>query len=194
VFYDPLQDIYGVGPHLRERFGQPYPITLNCRNTVSICDFFRATLPDQLQDLEPVPEALQGQKPRVIAYKDPDDERRRMETLIGELMGDHGLKPQQIMLLSPYTRPKTCLADVEGLCGCKLVDYEKRYSTRGGRTLFYETVMSFKGLDAAVVILHDVKPGDFATDPKMLYVAFSRARVALFVFKDRQIKLPSEAA
>ena len=106
VLYDPLQDVYRVGEELSARYGAPYPLTTNCRNTRSICTFLRETLPRGLAHLRPGDHATEGLPPKVQTYRTPEDQRAAITRLVHFLVNEHGLRPRQIQLLSPYRRER----------------------------------------------------------------------------------------
>ncbi len=192
VLYDPFQDIYGVGAKLPARFGRPFPVTTNCRNTKAICRFLRGTNPTALRTMEPSEFALEGLEPTVITYRTDQDQLQELEKLVRRLIDEHDLLPSQIALLSPFRRENTCLATVDRLAGLRLVDCGRRYSVTDRHCVYYETIKSFKGLEAPCVIVHDlgvkIDPDNLAS----LYVAFSRGRFALYVLRQPGVALPHE--
>lgn len=193
VFFDPYQDIYGVGNELPDRFGRPFTVTTNCRNTKSLCMFVRDTDRARLKDMEPSEFALEGNEPTIIDYNRPADQIDLLGRLIKQLVRDHELKPSQIILLSPHRRENSTLAAVEAIEGYRLVDAARRYSTKSNQVLFYETFMSFKGLEAPCVIVFDLSRDSGPVDPTDLYVAFSRPRHGLFVLRQGGCALPHES-
>lgn len=192
VFYDPYQDIYGVGSDLPDRFGDPFRVTRNCRNTKSLCAFVRDTDRDRLRDMEPSDFALTGLAPTIYEYQSAIDQIARLETLVRKLVKDHELKPSQIILLSPHRRENSSLADVEAIAGYRLVDASRRYTTKSTDVLFYETFMSFKGLEAPCVVVFDLHTNSSLAEVTDLYVAFSRPRHGLFILKQRGFALPQQ--
>lgn len=192
VFYDPFQDIYGVGTKLPARFGKPFRVTTNCRNTQAICRFLRGTNPTALQTMEPSEFALEGLKPKVITYRTEQEQQQGLEKLIRLLIDEHDLLPAQIALLSPFRREHTCLATIDRLAGLKLVECGRRYAVTDRNCVYYDTIKSFKGLEAPCVIVHDlgvrIDPDNLAS----LYVAFSRGRFGLYVFRQAGAVLPHE--
>ena len=192
VFYDPLQELYERGEVLRQRFGAPYPVTTNCRNSVAICDLVRRTLPVELAELRVPAAAMPGAAPRILRYEDDQDQRHQLARTVEFLISEHGLRPRQIILLAPFQKARTCLANETKLCGRNLVEWRRLTDVSDPNVLPYSTIHSFKGLDADVVILHDVKDNEWSADPTKLYVAFSRARFGLFVLSKRGVLLPKE--
>lgn len=193
VFFDPYQDIYGVGNQLPERFGRPFKVTTNCRNTKTLCSFIRGIDHERLGDLEPSPFALDGSAPTIIDYKEPREQIEQLGQLVKQLVHDHDLRPSQIILLSPYRRENSTLADVESIGGYRIVDASRRYTTQSQHVLFYETFMSFKGLEAPCAIVFDLHRDIRSSDATDLYVAFSRPRHGLFVLRQVGCRLPHDS-
>lgn len=192
VLFDPFQDIYGVGAKLPERFGKPFPVTTNCRNTKAICRFLRGTNPAALRTMEPSEFALEGLEPTVVTYRTAEDQLRELEKIVRRLIDDHDLLPSQIALLSPFRREHTCLASIERLAGCRLVDCGRRYSVADKNCVYYETIKSFKGLEAPCVIVHDLGVKIDSDNVASLYVAFSRGRFGLYILRQAGAQLPHE--
>ncbi|MEI8083977.1 MAG: PhoH family protein, partial [Actinomycetes bacterium] len=116
IFYDPLQELYERGDVLRQRFGAPYPVTMNCRNSVAICDLVQRTLPAELAELRVPAAAMPGAAPRIQRYVDDQEQRHQLARIVEFLIGEHGLRPRQIVLLAPFQKAKTCLANETKLC------------------------------------------------------------------------------
>ncbi len=144
-----------------------------------------------LADMEVAQFAPEGVEPRVQTYADPAEQVPLIERLVKDLVDDHGLRPRQIVLLSPFAKANTCLAAATHVAGLQLVDYAKRYTDVRPRVLFHETIASFKGCEADVVILHDVHGTGRNVGLEDLYVACSRARAGLFVFHGNQFAWPA---
>jgi hypothetical protein len=159
-FFDPMQDIYRVGNNLKARLGEPFPLTINWRNTKSICEFVRNLDSSRLGELTPAEAALIGVPPEFHLYHDRQEELRLPEQLLADLLNKEELLPAQILLLSPYRRENTCLAGCSRVAGLRLVDYGLRHTVHDEtRVLLYETIPSFKGCEAECVLLHDVEGG-----------------------------------
>ena len=192
VLYDPLQDIYHAGQRLAERFGAPYPVRTNCRNSLEIATAVRATRPRELSELLCPPITQPGIPVEVITYRDEREQLGYIGRLVTRLIDEHGLKPRQIALLSPFQRPRTCLASVQEIGRYRLAEFDRHDEVSARDVLFFETVFSFKGLDSDAVILHDLRQDGWGSKPEDLYVAFSRARFGLFVLRQAGLRLPPE--
>jgi hypothetical protein len=190
VFYDPLQDVRGLGTDLSKAFGEPLRNYTNCRNTRHIADFVRG-MDSLFAEMEVAKFAPAGVEPVIKTYVKPGDQCPVIEDLVLALLQKHDLQPRQLLLLSPYAKPNTCLGDRSQLAGLPLVDYAQRYREPRARVLFHDTIAGFKGCEADVIILHDVHGNGPNVGLEDLYVACSRARAGLFVFRQDDFGWPS---
>lgn len=176
------QDIYGVGTKLPARFGKPFRVTTNGQNTQANRRFLRDTNPTALQTMEPSEFALEGLEPKVITYRTEQEQQQGLEKLIRRLIDEHDLLPAQIALLSPFRREHICLSTIDRLAGLKLVECGRRYAVKDRNCVYYDTIKSFKGLEAPCVIVHDLGVRFDPDNLASLYVAFSCGRFGLYVF------------
>jgi hypothetical protein len=137
--------------------------------------------------------ATEGVKPVIKTYTNPTDQCPLIEDLVLCLLQKHDVQPRQIVLLSPYGKSKTCLGDRSQLAGLPLVDYALRHREYRPRVLFHDTISSFKGCEADVVILHDVHGQGKNLSLEDLYVACSRPRAGLFLFRGTDFQWPAAA-
>jgi len=173
VFADAEQDLYGRGGELPEM--PEFVLTVNFRNTRAIArDVARL---GQMQT-KPGPRCPEGQPPMVREQGAPGRTRREIERVVGELLAKGGLRPDQVVILTPHTRGNSVLAGCEELAGVALADDPR---DRAGR-LLHTTIGRFKGLESDVVLLVDVVADDPRADRRARYVAASRARHRLFVW------------
>ncbi|MEB3102052.1 hypothetical protein [Ferviditalea candida] len=111
-----------------------------------------------------------------VPWKDTTEEKRMIEKEIGRLVSQ-GLSADRILILSPNRREKNCLGEAGRLKEWPLVDF-----TSGERGVKFATIRSFKGLEADVVFLIDVRDNTPVCSPADIYVGASRARYLLYVF------------
>ena len=200
AFHDSSQLLYeGRSPaYLKEKLGTPLLLTRNLRNTRQIARFlqrfgFHQDAHDYLPD-----ESRSGPEPVVRAYASGPQEGRAQRALLDEiltgLLSNEELAPRDIVLLSPYSRPNTCLAAVDDLCGMRIVR-AKEYPRDADPDQFirFETLHSFKGAESAAVILHDVRASERSSSvrPEALYTACSRATHALFILHRDDFTMPA---
>ncbi|MSR42254.1 MAG: hypothetical protein EXS10_10215 [Phycisphaerales bacterium] len=188
AFRDSAQGIYDHEDpaHLRRRFGEPFLLTRNLRNSRNIASFLdRFGLTQTSEDALPH-ESREGRVPRVEQYPTGDEGTRKqlqlLDQFLTELLSSEDVRPRDIVLLSPFRRERTCLAGLKSLCGMELMRASEYPLDRDpDEFLRYETLHTFKGAESAVVILHDVQGTGVNVSPRALYTACSRATNALYV-------------
>ncbi len=144
----------------------------NLRNARSIALFnSRCLIRDGIQEKDlPVPlESLDGRTVSIFEEFDVATRRQKISELVQQLIGNEGVNPSDIAILSPYKEGNANNAFPK-------VDGRIRRST----------IRSFKGLEADYVILTDCAPQDTKTTDNVqsfedFYVAASRAKFALYI-------------
>jgi len=174
VFYDASQDIFGRCGDLDEKAAR-FRLRFNFRNTRAITEVVR-----QLGnvDMEPHPLCPEGLAPTVHQQASANRARRQIDDLIKRMVQREGVKPDQIVILTPHSRAHSCLAGVDQLAGIPLASEPAK---REGKVL-HTTIGAFKGLEADVLILADADPRDERCSLNARYVAASRACQVLHVF------------
>ena len=123
------------------------------------------------------------------SWKTPEEERKKIGDEIGRLVSQ-GLQPRRILILSPHRQENSSLAGLGKIKEWPLVRYSDAVGVSGkslekvnstGNAVRFETIRSFKGLEADVVFLIGVCAGEHCTRPDV-YVGGSRARFLLYVF------------
>lgn len=175
LFADPKQAVFGRPSALPN--WPDYRLTRNLRNARCIAEVVA-----QLGDGAPLPSerSPEGEPPVVYALGAPGRMRKQLEQLLEQLRDRQGILPQQVALLSPHRRANSSLAGVEQLAGLPLVDRPEDAHTGW----LHVTIGGYKGLEADVIILLDVRKDDERCDRAARYVAASRARHRLYVFAD----------
>lgn len=183
VFCDPAQNIYnkdfeeGMQILLSEK-PVKLNLTTNCRNTQQIGR--SNTLISGLRQEAPV---IQGEEVILHSYSSEDDFRDRLKHRVKELIKG-GVKPGEIVILSPHTLVKSALKDdkffhsicpFQQIAGCK-------YTALRDDSLKFCTVHSFKGLDAKVVILIEIEHFEDEKSRELNYIGISRARSLLDIY------------
>jgi hypothetical protein len=188
-FHDPNQAIYHRSnpSEIERRYGRPLVLRENLRNSVSITDFLRSLDPSRLDGIEAPPSVREGQ-PVVVAEFAPDDaegQRAAIVRILRHLVTNEAVRPEDIVLLSPFRRDRGCLAGVEALCGIPVVTLaDSLAGDRYGAYCFrWETLHRFKGLEAPAVILHDVRGSAENVSYEAILTACSRAQHALYILR-----------
>jgi superfamily I DNA/RNA helicase len=182
VFYDPPQAIFGRRPAVPE----VYPVLRlrrNLRNARPIAEALASLAGGELWPDERGPEGA----PVQVHEAGPESERAgRVEAVVRELLRAEGLRPDQIVLLTPHRFEHGSLAGREELAGVPL---GRDPAAREGK-LLHATISGFKGLESDCVILLDLDPADPRCDRNARYVGASRARHLLHVFWPESSKEP----
>ncbi|MFM7051199.1 MAG: NERD domain-containing protein [Planctomycetota bacterium] len=196
-FHDPNQAIYQRADpvEIERRFGPPLLLRENLRNSVSITAFLRALDPARLDGIEAPPSAREGQTV-VVAEFAPDDhagQRDAIGRIVKHLVDGEGVRMEDIVLLSPFRRDRGCLAAVDLVRGIPLVPFADALDRDESDPpcLRWETLHRYKGLEAPVVILHDVRGGAENVSYEAILTACSRAQHALYVLRSTDYSGPA---
>jgi hypothetical protein len=188
-FQDPNQRLYASTPReeIVGRLGQPLVLRENLRNSHSITEFLRALDPARLDGLHAPPSARTGQE--VVVWEYPHAEPARqiaaIERIVRHLHIGEDVRLEDIAILSPFRLDRTALAGVDAIAGVPVRPLEAavRRGAEEGPCLRWETLHRFKGLEAPVVILHDVAGSGANVAYEALLTACSRAQHALYVLR-----------
>ena len=176
VFYDDNQRLYSQAS-IPAWFGEPYELTVNCRNTERIGKLVKGLY----QGGEMTLSSVQGREVVYGTYGDdgPSQAVPRLNDMLRNLR-KAGARPEDIVVLGPRR---------DGPIWQRR-DYEEwRLYSRSEQdgNVFYDTIHSFKGQDSRVVILVELELAGkaVADDPakfdELLYVGCSRATTQLVV-------------
>ena len=182
VFTDPGQNIYHG--NLNEELDLNLNLTLeeNCRSTREIRSFAASILQ---RDEDSASFVVQGQPVATEAFEQREDQYEQLLAIVKELKQDEKLRSKDLLLLSPYTYDNMLLADHDHrLGGYKVAPYDP-LTPPDEQTLYYESLQAFKGMEAPVVILFDVRVNSSANTRENMYVATSRARHVLYVLHEK---------
>ncbi len=155
-------------------------------------DIFATRLSDNLRNTEKIHELLEmlnpigykgkakisgGKKIEFIKCSKLTDQRKGLENIITELLRE-GIKPEQIVILSPYSMSRSSLAGRKKIAGYNIIsDHALQDSA-----IRYQTIQRFKGLEADVVLMIDIQYNNPYLSTPLLYVGCSRAKYLLYIF------------
>jgi hypothetical protein len=176
VFFDPNQEIFGGGP-AKGLEVSPAKLRWNCRNTGHIARFAHAVIGSEAELRPGAPEGVAVELSDVRGDGEAVDEVRRH---LHRLLGEEGLRPDQIVVLSTRGRDRSALANAGRLGNVRLCPID---AEPGPGQVRFGSLHQFKGLEADAVILVDVRPGEPNSSPRHVYVASSRARHLLIVIQ-----------
>jgi superfamily I DNA and RNA helicase len=173
VFADENQAIYVDGWESPFE-GEPFPLDLNCRNTLPIAEKVAAVIGAEPQSL-----GADGMPPQFIVAEGQDQILVVLNKAVAGMLEDEGVKPEQITILSDHR----ALADeLQGsvLGGASVGDLRSQ-------GLVAETIHRFKGLENDVVI---VALDEVETDQQraLAYIGMSRAKGLLVVVGSSSVK------
>jgi len=177
VFADPNQNLFQGGLDvLRKRYDiSRHKLTYNLRNADTINAWLAPfTGGDVIRS-----RLTNGVPVTILPYRSQEEERRILEREIGRLVSQ-GLPLNRILILSPYRKENSCLSQASRLKDWLIIDF---LSNEHG--IRFTTIRKFKGLEAAVVFLIDVKDSKACT-PADVYVGASRAQYMLYVLHHEQ--------
>ena len=178
-FYDHGQTIYQENwqpPFITE----PMLLEANLRNTQAIAKYANTLIGQQenyaaQSALSIIPE---GEAPTYMASLSFDEMANQLKELLHELIHVQCVKPEQIVVLSPFKHTNEASKWVSGL---------KNYQLNTNMVQPIEgqirigTIQGFKGLESDVVILAGIT-SNAAKNKQILYVGTTRARSLLYLF------------
>lgn len=184
IFFDPLQNIFNeeIQEQVMRRLSDAQPafddLFENCRNTreVSVQTSIVSGLDMALEGAPDGPEAT-------LTYFGAEKCIVALERDVGQLVDDH-VRPEDIVILSPFKLANSCLRDVKVLAGIRVTDV----TTPQPGSLLFSTMHSFKGLERKVVLAVDM---DTIGDPecaKLHYAGLSRATTLLKLYLPESAK------
>lgn len=184
IFYDERQNIF-QGEMRFPVVAEPLVLYENCRNTRNISEV-AARIGDVDEEYYHAEKNPVGEKVHFKAYRNSDNQPEMIERIVESLL-KKGIFPGQMVILSPHTRERSCLAGIDEVAGCSLRPYDPEVVPD---SISFSTVKSFKGLEADVIIFCDMDgkfPIHHAEDQ---YVAVSRAKHVLYVLHQKDWKPP----
>lgn len=191
IFADKNQDLYDRYEQMPEL---PTRLHLhhNLRNARQIADFSRSMLPVAEQNSDILP--MTGAGVTVTPAADtPEKRAQHVQAIIKSLLeNDKNVSPRDIVVLSPWrtSHPRCSLNLVPGLAAAPSDETPLQAAARRAACrradathIFSSTIKSFKGQEAAYIIVTDVigLGESRGFDIKEFYTACTRARFGLFI-------------
>ncbi|WP_133966247.1 nuclease-related domain-containing DEAD/DEAH box helicase [Eubacterium limosum] len=153
-----------------------FKLTINCRNTKQICEeiqtITKSETPSELWN------KVDGLPVNYFVCRDTQESCNKLREIL-DLLKENHISNNMITILSPKKRENSI---VEMLNNKNI----KNYSLDTDKFISFSTVQGFKGLESSVIILTDIET---YTPCQLMYVAFSRARSALYILETEQAEI-----
>jgi hypothetical protein len=175
VFYDPLQNIYRPKlPPWIENAECRLVLKRNCRNTVQIA---RTSSRCIGRDFVANDASIKGTRPTLYNCSSDTAARETVDRIVRLRSAELGLKAHEIALLTMQTTDESVLSGTK-----KIAAFAISNEFELGAVCF-TTVRKFKGLEAKLVVIVDVRLDQFKEDEwkTRMYVGASRAMHELHV-------------
>lgn len=177
VFFDSNQNIYHRQANLTRLLpGEPFSLTMNCRNTQAIHEAVRKfhSHPEQLTSRAPA-----GRPPELFYFSTEQAQEDLVRSALHRLVIDEHIDTQQITLLTTRAPEKTAFRPGRKLGNFVLVEWGDRNWRK--TDIRVSGVHRFKGLENRVIVLTGLEDNDPSWLNPLLYVACSRARTHLVI-------------
>ena len=172
AFADPVQRLWDWAPtNPPVQFQTKYSLRRNCRNSRWIC---RTSVSIAQTEASSFRRSPLGDRPAISNVSSLSAMKGIVLRIVEDLVMKHDVKPNNIVLIGPYSQENGSLSDVTEIAGVPLTCVFKRWHE--GKAILVTTAKSFKGLEADVVIAYDLTSFSDAFTRVDLYVACTRAR------------------
>lgn len=171
VFYDDNQRLYDRGGRAMAKIPtSPVHLVRNFRNTRSIHNAAKKWYAGRTtRAIGP-----EGTPVHWVPTDEGQDLTASVEEVIGDLVTMHGLRPEDIAVLTPKQPRGHSILSNDRVAGFDVTDANSREVGR----LIFDSVRRFKGLESPAIVLIDA---DEIIDTEMAYVGLSRASVYLAI-------------
>lgn len=190
ILYDPNQNIFntqfesGLKTIVDYRPAK-FKLKVNCRNTRNIGHMNRNLTGIDTEKYG----KLNGEKVVTEYYSDNQDAKLKIRELIKKIKKQR-IDMSDVMILSTHRFSKSVIYDerlFESICKFQVMTSANNHLLLP-ESLKYCTIHSFKGLEAKVIILVDIKPPENEDEKALLYTGISRANTLLYLFFDEKYK------
>lgn len=175
IFFDSNQRIYSRPLKLPVEIAS-IALDVNCRSTDQIHEH---VVRYHKGDSKPWAQGLDGPAPEFIPVG-PAGLKDELRKLFARLFNQEGLPPDKVVILTPFGKSRSALAD-----GTEIGNFRLTWDNRPrANHVRVSTIHSFKGLESPVVILAELDLYGPSGRDELLYVGLSRAMTQLFVLGD----------
>ena len=174
AFMDPNQSLRGQVQRPPIKFQTKFLMSINCRNTRKIARASAALLDLESQSFRRAP---LGASLRIVRVQSQALQKDQVLKELRQLLSSEGVRPQQVVLIAPSVKAKGSVARVDKVKGVPLTTDVATW--QDGNAVLVTTSRSFKGLEADIVLLYDLRDFGRLFEKKDLYVACTRAKFLL---------------
>jgi hypothetical protein len=197
VFFDRSQGVFGGGEGaslFKPEDVLPVPsqyiiLSKNYRNTAEIAQF---AMPFKRDVNAAYDSDRIGYRPSIISYSDTSDGLLKLNSLVKSLAVDHGIKEDEVVILSARApdAKESMLVGQDKIAGLRVSritpeGVSKNQLAQDGE-IGVATIAAFKGLEAKIVIVVNMSEHKMSFDNPIMsslaYVALTRAKHMLYVF------------
>jgi energy-coupling factor transporter ATP-binding protein EcfA2 len=178
ILMDEMQNIFGHYTDVPESDSYiRYSLRENCRNTKRIVHHLSNLISKEIQSFPLSPD---GAEVVHRHSKNAIEQQRFVLDEIKALTSEHGIAPEQILILLNGAKADSCLASTAkvGRYSLEWLDNKARFQRDA---IHYSTINVFKGLEADVVFVLDIQQVPEEERIFKLYTQCSRARFKLYV-------------
>ena len=179
VFADPLQDIFSrksVLPNKNTFFN--YNLKQNCRNTKRIVSSLSETVEEHIQFHENSPD---GEPVTINTFNSKQDLINALKVEITTLIKNHGIKPEQILLMPNSSKNKSSIDSLNKIGKVPVTNLSRSGRFDEGK-IHYASINLFKGLEIDILFIIDA---DKAPDRKTIYTQISRGKNKVYLYSAR---------
>ncbi len=151
-------------------------LTKNCRNTKEIGQTVATVTHSKYSTC-----SVSGPKVEKKHYSDSSELSKILSGKVTALITASGLRPSDIIILSPKKKCNSDISFITSLNGYKISECEN-IQFFDKNCINYFTVQSFKGLEAKAVLMIDIDGFSDEESRKLNYVGLSRAKMLLCMY------------
>jgi len=164
IFHDPNQNIFKRDFNFPVESSYRFKLTYNCRNSLKIAKWLNSHFKYSALANPMSPE---GEIVEIIRWKNKKEQNQKVKALLNKLE-QNGVEEKEIVILTPF-KPENSELEIP-------------------RSIEFDSIMKFKGLEKSVVIVADLKLDNaFCIREDLIYTAATRAISKLFLLVNKGI-------
>jgi len=160
-----------------------FSLVENCRNTPEVASFVESTTHPE-QGYEEILRPSTNIDPVIKVHSSNQDQAEILTSILQNLYSDN-IRGDDIIILSPINPENGAVGHITE---SPWSDRIQPYGQNGEGYIKYATIHSFKGLEAATVVVTDLNDASSRRSQELLYVAASRSQERLFLLVNETVK------